>query len=88
MRRVVEERVGEAALIDKNDAQASTLRCNGAGEAGRAGPNDEDVVVGLFAHKLDCMDAWNEERVRTELAAKFVVMRVKLGHEEEGLPGG
>lgn len=81
---VVEERVGEAALVDEYDAKAVALGCDGAGEAGGAGANDEDVVVGMFAHGIDCMDARGSGKGAGELAAKFVGMGVKLGHEHEG----
>lgn len=54
---VIEERVGEATLVHENDTEAVALGCDGAGEAGRAGANDEDIVVGMFAHSIDCIDA-------------------------------
>lgn len=84
---VIEERVGEATLVHENDPEAVALGCDGAGEAGRAGANDEDVEVGMFAHSIDCMDALELGKGADELGAKFAGMGVKLGHEDEGSAG-
>lgn len=43
--RIVEERVAKAALIDHQRAHARALGFDGAGEAGRAGADADDVVV-------------------------------------------
>jgi len=50
VRGVVEERIGEAALVDEKDAQAGALGGDGAGKAGGAGADDEDVMQWMFAH--------------------------------------
>ena len=42
--RIVVERVAEASLVDDQGAQAGALDLNGAGEAGRAGADADDVV--------------------------------------------
>ena len=43
---VVEKGVGEAAFVDEDDGKAGALGVDGAGEAGGAGTDDEDVVHG------------------------------------------
>ena len=40
---VVEERIAEAALVDEDGTEAGALRLDGAGHAGGAGADDEDV---------------------------------------------
>ena len=40
---VVEEGIAEAALVDEDGAEAGALGFDGAGHAGRAGADDEDV---------------------------------------------
>ena len=47
---VMEEGVAEAALIDYEHVEAGALRVDGAGEAGRACSDDENVVGGV-AHR-------------------------------------
>ena len=43
VRRVVEERVAEAALVDQNGGETRALRLDGAGQAGGAGADDEQI---------------------------------------------
>jgi hypothetical protein len=48
MCRVVEERVGEAALVYEDNAQTGVLRGDGTGKAGGTGADDENIyeVIG------------------------------------------
>jgi len=48
VRRVVEERVAEAALIDENGAEAGALGFDGASHARGSGADDEDVEMFRF----------------------------------------
>jgi hypothetical protein len=57
MCRVVEERVGEAALVYEDNAQTGVLRGDGTGKTGRTGADDENIyesigenIVGGFTH--------------------------------------
>ncbi len=84
---VIEVRVGVSPLVLENHAEAVALGCDGAGEAGGTGANDEDVEVGVFAPRFDCMDALGRGKGADELGAKFGWMWVKLGHEDEGSAG-
>jgi hypothetical protein len=55
VRGVVEERVAEAALVDEHGGEAGALRLDGAGHAGGAGADDQQVVGcggGGVAHGL------------------------------------
>ena len=52
VRGVVEERVAEAALVDQHDVEAGALRVDGAGHAGGAGADDEEIVEGGFGQLL------------------------------------
>src|SRR5512146_75904 len=44
VRRIVEERIADAAFVNQNDTQTGFLRFNGAGEPGGTGSNNEQVV--------------------------------------------
>ena len=56
VRGVVEEGIAEAAFIDEDGAEAGALGFDGAGHAGGAGADDEDVENfrqgGAFGHGL------------------------------------
>ena len=47
LRRVVEERVAEAALVHQESREARALRLDGAGQTGGAGADDQQVNDGF-----------------------------------------
>src|ERR1039457_2706259 len=60
VRRIVEERVAKAALVDEDRGEARALRLDGAGHAGGAGADDEQIELGSKFHnsRFEVPAAW------------------------------
>src|SRR6478672_484193 len=84
VRRIVKQRVHQAALVHHNGSKPGALRLNGTRHAGGAGANHQHVkVVAFVIHEsfilqgsVGCMRSWDEDASKNVIAASEYVADV------------